>query len=86
MLSRLEGGGVGAPNGIVTQSRYDANCLSHERAQKDGVGIQTIAEFAAKRALARYVAMSLELITVGVLACLFGLIALLPSFDGDWER
>jgi hypothetical protein len=26
------------------------------------------------------------LITAGVLACLFGLIALLPSFDGNWER
>jgi len=31
------------------------------------------------------VAMSLEWITAGVLACLFGLIALLPSFDGNWE-
>jgi hypothetical protein len=30
--------------------------------------------------------MSLELITAGVLACLFGLIALLPSFDGNWDR
>jgi hypothetical protein len=30
--------------------------------------------------------MSLELITAGVLACLFALIALLPSFDGNWER
>jgi hypothetical protein len=29
--------------------------------------------------------MSLELITAGVLACLFGLIALLPSFDGNWD-
>jgi hypothetical protein len=86
MLSRLEGGGVGAPHGIVTQSLYDANCLSHERAQKDGVRIRTNAEFAAKFALARYVAMSLELITAGVLACLFGLIALLPSFDGNWDR
>ena len=86
MLSRLEGGGVGAPNGIVTQSRHDANCLSYERAQKDGVGIRANADFAANSALARYVAMSLELITAGVLACLFGLIALLPSFDGNWER
>ena len=43
------------------------------------------AELAAKFALARYVPMSLELITAGVLACLFGLIALLPSFDGNWE-
>ena len=77
---------VGAPNGIVTQSRYDANCLSYERAQKDGVGIRTNAELAAKFAVARYLAMSLELITAGVLVCLFGLIALLPSFDGNWER
>ena len=30
--------------------------------------------------------MSLELITAGVLVCLFGLIALLPSFDGKWDR
>jgi hypothetical protein len=29
--------------------------------------------------------MSLELITAGVLVCLFGLIALLPSFDGKWD-
>ncbi len=29
--------------------------------------------------------MSLELITAGVLICLFGLIALLPSFDGKWD-
>jgi hypothetical protein len=29
--------------------------------------------------------MSLEWITAGTLACLFGLIALLPSFDGKWE-
>jgi len=28
----------------------------------------------------RYGTMSLQLITAGVLACLFGLIALLPSF------
>jgi hypothetical protein len=53
MLSRVEGGGVGAPNGIVIQSLYDENCLSHERAQKDGVRIRTNAEFAAKFALAR---------------------------------
>jgi hypothetical protein len=44
-----------------------------------------IACFAAKSALTRYVVMSLELITAGVLACLFGLIALLPSFDGKWD-
>ena len=31
------------------------------------------------------VRMSLEWITAGVLTCLFGLIALLPSFDGNWE-
>jgi len=30
--------------------------------------------------------MSLEWITVGVLVCLFGMIALMPSFDGKWER
>lgn len=41
--------------------------------------------FAAKSVLARYVAMSLPFIAAGVLACLFGLIALLPSFDGRWE-
>lgn len=41
--------------------------------------------FAAKFVLARYEGMSLEFITAGVLACLFGLIALLPSFDGNWE-
>ena len=29
--------------------------------------------------------MSLEFITAGVLACLFGLIALMPSFDGKWD-
>ena len=40
---------------------------------------------ASKVALARYVAMSLEWITAGTLLCLFGLIALLPSFDGKWD-
>jgi len=35
-------------------------------------------------AFGRYRAMSLEWIAAGVLACLFGLIALLPSFDG-WD-
>jgi len=45
-----------------------------------------IACFAAKSALARYVAMSLEWIAAGVLVCLFGMIALLPSFDGKWDR
>lgn len=29
--------------------------------------------------------MSLGWIAAGVLACLFGLIALLPDFDGNWE-
>jgi hypothetical protein len=29
--------------------------------------------------------MSLEFITAGVLVCLFGLIALMPSFDGNWD-
>jgi len=29
--------------------------------------------------------MSLEFITAGVLACLFALIALMPSFDGNWD-
>lgn len=77
---------MGAPNGIVTQSRYDANCLSCERAQKDGVETRTNAEFAAKSVLARCVAMSLEFITGGVLICLFAMIALLPSFDGNWDR
>ena len=30
--------------------------------------------------------MSLEFITGGVLICLFAMIALLPSFDGNWDR
>ena len=30
--------------------------------------------------------MSLEFIAAGVVVCLFGIIALLPSFDGKWER
>jgi hypothetical protein len=29
--------------------------------------------------------MSLEWIAVGVVVCLFSLIALMPSFDGKWE-
>jgi len=29
--------------------------------------------------------MSLEWIAAGVLVCLFGLIALMPSFDGKWD-
>jgi hypothetical protein len=29
--------------------------------------------------------MSLEWIAAGVLVCLFGMIALMPSFDGEWE-
>ena len=29
--------------------------------------------------------MPLEWIAVGFVACLFGLIALMPSFDGKWE-
>jgi hypothetical protein len=29
--------------------------------------------------------MSLEFIAGGVLICLLGLIALLPSFDGKWD-
>ena len=33
----------------------------------------------------RYVAMSLEVIAAGVLACIFALIALMPSFDGNWD-
>jgi hypothetical protein len=31
------------------------------------------------------IGMSLEWIAAGVLACLFGMIALMPSFDGKWE-
>jgi hypothetical protein len=54
--------------------------------KKAATEIQTNAELAAKFTLARYVAMSLEWIAAGVLACLFGLIALLPSFDGNWDR
>lgn len=30
--------------------------------------------------------MSLEWIATGVLVCLFGMIALMPSFDGNWDR
>jgi hypothetical protein len=30
-------------------------------------------------------AMSLEWIAIGFVACLFGLIALMPSFDGKWD-
>jgi hypothetical protein len=41
--------------------------------------------FAAKFILVRYVAMSLEWITAGVLVCIFAIIALMPSFDGKWE-
>jgi len=29
--------------------------------------------------------MSLEWIAAGVLVCLFGMIALMPSFDGEWK-
>jgi len=29
--------------------------------------------------------MSLEWTALGIIACLFALIALLPSFDGNWE-
>ena len=29
--------------------------------------------------------MSLEFIAAGVLVCLFGMIALMPSFDGKWD-
>jgi len=29
--------------------------------------------------------MSLEWIAAGVVICLFGMIALMPSFDGKWE-
>jgi len=29
--------------------------------------------------------MSLELIAAGVVICLFGMIALMPSFDGKWD-
>ena len=36
--------------------------------------------------LARYGRMSLEWIAAGVLVCLFGMIALMPSFDGKWDR
>ena len=35
--------------------------------------------------LARYGRMSLEWIAAGVLVCLFGMIALMPSFDGKWD-
>jgi len=29
--------------------------------------------------------MSLEWIAIGFVTCLFGIIALMPSFDGKWE-
>jgi len=29
--------------------------------------------------------MSLEWIAAGVLVCLFAMIALMPSFDGEWD-
>jgi hypothetical protein len=29
--------------------------------------------------------MSLGFIAAGVIACLFAIIALMPSFDGDWN-
>jgi hypothetical protein len=29
--------------------------------------------------------MSLGLVAFGVIACLFGIFALLPSFDGKWD-
>jgi|GEM_PF-7019428 len=29
--------------------------------------------------------MSLEITALGVVACLFAVIALLPSFDGKWD-
>ena len=45
--------------------------------------LQTL--FAAKFVLTRYRRMSLEWIAAGVLVCLFGLIALMPSFDGKWD-
>lgn len=35
-------------------------------------------------ALVRYRAMSLGVITIGVIACLFAIFALLPPFDGKW--
>jgi hypothetical protein len=30
--------------------------------------------------------MSLEFIAAGVLICLFGVIGLMPSFDGKWDN
>ena len=35
--------------------------------------------------LAHYGCMSLEWIAAGVVICLFGMIALMPSFDGNWD-
>ena len=33
----------------------------------------------------RYAHMSLGFIAAGVIACLLGIFALLPNFDGDWR-
>jgi hypothetical protein len=54
-------------------------------AQKSIVGLGRKQRFAAKFVLARYRRMSLEWIAIGFVTCLFGLIALMPSFDGKWE-
>jgi hypothetical protein len=40
---------------------------------------------APKPFCARYRRMSLEWIAIGVITCLFGMIALMPSFDGKWD-
>ena len=54
-------------------------------AQKSIVGLGRKQRFAAKFVLARYRRMSLEWIAIGFVTCLFGLIALMPSFDGNWD-
>jgi hypothetical protein len=61
------------------------NCPKHERAQKDSGEIWPALILRPSLAPARYGAMSLEWIAAGVLICLFGMIALMPSFDGKWE-
>jgi hypothetical protein len=33
----------------------------------------------------RYADMSLGFIAAGIIACLFAVIALMPSFDGNWD-
>jgi len=79
---------VGAPNQILLQSwpRAVARNMSVPKKTAEKFGQHSFCGQARPSlAPARYVAMSLEWIAAGVLVCLFGMIALMPSFDGKWE-